>query len=489
MRKPGSDSRRAIIDVGSNSVRLVIYEGPERTPFEAHNEKIQARLGRSLARTGRIDDEAYASAIGACRRFKALLDAIGLRDVRTVATAAARDAANGPQFIADLAAIGLTPELLSGEEEAAASAAGVLSAFPGARGIAGDLGGGSLELVALGEQGIGRADSFPLGVLRIPALREKGDKAFAGKVREMLRGAGWRKAKQGRVLYLVGGSWRALGHLDMHLTDSPLPGVHGYAFETKRLRALRKAIAESDPRSLRSVPGMTSSRIAALDDAAILLEAVSAELETDTALISGFGLREGLLYQASGAEIQAQDPLLAATADYRRQRGNPRWDGEVVSAWIAACFGADPQGESRIRRAACDLAGADLHPLTETRARHGMELAWLGGWVGMTAQERAMLAQAMWTAWGGKGDCQPAAPLLDPAAQARARSWGEAIRLAERLSGGVSAVLAQARLQRDAARLALILPPERIDLAGGVAKKQLTALAAMLGVEAAIHRG
>lgn len=480
-----TDDRRAIIDVGSNSVRLVIYEGPARTPFEAHNEKIQARLGRSLAETGRIDDEAYAKALEACRRFKALVDAIGLRSVRTVATAAARDAENGPEFVAELAAIGLEPELLSGEAEAAASAAGVMSAFPGARGVVGDLGGGSLELVAIDEAGASRCESFPLGILRLPSLRAKGDKAFAAKIAKMLRSTGWRKSKAGRVLYLVGGSWRALGHLDMHVTGSPLPGVHGYAFPMKRLRALRKAIAEMDPRELRTVPGMTSSRIAALDDAAILLEAVGSVLETDTAVVSGFGLREGLLFQSLGERLRGEDPLLAATADYVARRGNPRWDGETVDAWIAPCFADEAPAERRIRRAACDLAGADLHPLTETRSRHGMELAWLGGWVGLTSEERAMLAQAMWTAWGGKGDCPTIAPLLEPGMLSRARAWGQAIRLAERLSGSVSDVLSQAGLECDGKRLSLRLAGTFADLAGGVAGKQLQALASELDMTAA----
>lgn len=481
------DTRRAIIDVGSNSVRLVIYEGPARTPFEVHNEKIQARLGRSLAETGAIDAEAYDRALEACRRFRALLDATGIADVRTVATAAARDAANGPQFMADLAAIGLRPELLSGEAEAAGSAAGVLSAFPGARGVVGDLGGGSLELVPLDRQGIGKGSSFALGVLRVPALRKNGDKAFAAEVRTMLREVGWRRAKDVRELYLVGGSWRALGHLDMHLTGSPLPGVHGYAFPLARLRALRKAIAELDVRELRAVPGMTNSRIATLDDAALLLEAVGSVLHTELAVVSGFGLREGLLYQALSPAARAEDPLLAATGDYLDRRGNPRWDGEGVNAWIAGCFADDRRAEIRIRRAACDLAGADLHPLTETRARHGMELAWLGGWVGITAKDRAMLSQAIWTAWGGKGDCEIVAGILGTVDTSRARAWGEAIRLADRLSGGVSRVLAHARLAVDERRQPVLeFGSSAAGLGSGVVKKQLAQLAQALG---ALARG
>ncbi len=489
MRTHSPDTRRAIIDVGSNSVRLVIYDGPARTPFEVHNEKVQARLGRSLAETGAIDAEGYERALAACRRFKALLDAAGVESVRTVATAAAREASNGPDFLRDLGAIGLSVELLSGDAEARASAAGVLSAFPGARGIVGDLGGGSLELVALGSEGIGRCSSFPLGVLRVPALRAGGDKRFASAVRAMLHEGGWRKAKAGREFYLVGGSWRALGHLDMHLTGTLIPGVHGYAFPFARLRPLRKAIAELGPREMRAVPGLSAVRIATLDDAAALLEAFGGVLEVETLVVSGFGLREGLLYKSLGPHGREEDPLLAAIVDYAQRRGNPRWDGDAADSWIAGLFPGDDSPARRIRRAACHLAGADLHPLQETRARYGAELAWLGGWVGMTATERALLAQAIWIAWGGKGDCEIVAPLLGAPLLAQARAWGEAIRLVERLTGGVTDVLAQARIDGGAETLTLHLGHACADLGGGVAAKQLTTLAETLGKSPDVRAG
>lgn len=479
---PAPDTRRAIIDIGSNSVRLVIYEGPARTPFEVHNEKIQARLGRGLSETGAIDAEAYERALKACERFKALVDASGVAMVRTVATAAAREASNGARFLADVAALGLSPELLSGEAEAAASAAGVLCAFPGARGLVGDLGGGSLELVALGEEGAGQRGSLPLGILRLAPLRAKGDKAFAARVSAMLRAEGWRKARGRPIFYLIGGSWRALGHLDMHLTGSQVPGVHGYSLARSRLKPLRKAIAEMGPRGLKAVPGLTSSRIASLDDAAALAEAVTAHLGAGELVVSGFGLREGLLFEALSPVAQAQDPLIAAVTDYAARRGNPRWQGEAVDGWLAPVFEGEPAAWLRLRRAACHLAGADLHTVSEARARYGMELAWLGGWIGLSWTERAMLAQAMWTAWGGKGASEAVAPHLEENGRRAAVAWGEAIRLAERLSGGVSGVLAGTRLERRAGAIVLQLGRAQSCLAGEVVAKQLGQLALALGL-------
>jgi exopolyphosphatase/guanosine-5'-triphosphate,3'-diphosphate pyrophosphatase len=451
-----------------------------------YNEKAQAKLGRSLPETGRIDAEAFDKALRACRRFKALIDAMGIEHCHTVATAAARDAENGPEFLAELAAVGLAPELLSGDAEALASAAGVISAFPGTDGIVGDLGGGSLELIDVRHGIPGRRATFPLGVLRLADLRSKGDKGFRDAVGNMLRKDGWHGAGAGRPFYLVGGSWRALGHLDMHLTGSVLPGVHGYAFDRTRNGPMREAIAEAGARLSKIVPAISSLRVAALDDAAMLLEAVSERIGSERLICSTFGLREGLLFLELGKKTRKQDPLLAAVSDHARRRGNPKWYGDAVADWIAPLFAGEAPSEARIRRAACHLAGVDLHPQSETRARHGMELAWLGGWIGLTAEERAMLAQAMWTAWSGKGLYRKIGEVAAPEALERARAWGEAIRLVERFSGGVSSVLASASLRREGDSLTLGIDPASRDLGGDVVAKQLGALATALGASAAI---
>jgi exopolyphosphatase / guanosine-5'-triphosphate,3'-diphosphate pyrophosphatase len=483
----GTDAnRRAIIDVGSNSVRLVIYEGPARTPFVVHNEKVQARLGRSLAETGRIDDQAYEKAVRGCRRFKALLDAAGIGDVRTVATAAARDAENGPEFLAELRAAGLDPQLLSGDQEAYGSAAGVISAFPNADGIVGDLGGGSLELVDVRDASPGPRGTYPLGVLRLPKLREGGDKAFREIVDGFLRNGAWRKAAAGRPFYLVGGSWRSLGHLDMHLSQSIIPGVHSYAFGRERIAPVREAIAQLGPRLAKEVPGIASSRVATLDDAALLLAAVGEHIDCRRFIVSSFGLREGLLYSALDAATQRRDPLLAAVTDYARRRGNVAWCGKEVAAWIAPIFANEGDSRARVREAACHLAGVDLHAQSETRARHGMELAWLGGWIGLTPKDRAMLAQAMWTAWSGKGACAHLEPCAPGDALKRASRWGEAIRLAERLTGGSTTILRYASLSLEENTLTLAIHRKWADLGGDIVAKQLAALAQCFGASAAI---
>ena len=125
-------AEQAIIDIGSNTVRLVIYGGPARAPAVLYNEKVTARLGKGVAEDGKLSEKAMGTVLAALGRFEALLRLRGVKKVQTVATAAARDASNGPAFLARVAALGLNPRLLSGEEEAVTSARGVLAAFPGA---------------------------------------------------------------------------------------------------------------------------------------------------------------------------------------------------------------------------------------------------------------------------------------------------------------------------------------------------------------------
>src|ERR1700710_2073913 len=160
----------AIIDIGSNSVRLVVYSGAKRIPSVIFNEKVLAGLGREI---GEIGEGAQARALAALDRFRLLIRQLGVVRTRVVATAAVREASNGDAFLTRVRRLGSSPRILSGEEEGKRAGQGVLSAIPDADGIVGDLGGGSLELVEVKKGEIRDRASFPLGVLRVAALREK----------------------------------------------------------------------------------------------------------------------------------------------------------------------------------------------------------------------------------------------------------------------------------------------------------------------------
>ncbi|HEV7660339.1 MAG TPA: Ppx/GppA family phosphatase, partial [Allosphingosinicella sp.] len=226
----------AIIDIGSNSVRLVVYSGPTRIPSIIFNEKLMAGLGKGVASTGALSDDAQERAIVALDRFAILVRQMGVRRTRVVATAAVRDASNGQAFLDRVRGLGLQPELLSGEEEGMMAGLGVLSAIPDADGIVGDLGGGSLELVDVAGGKVRRSASLPFGVLRLAAFAKKGDDFPARKLAKAIEASGFAGLGSERSFYMVGGSWRTLARIDMLATDFPLPITHQYRMKPGRAR-------------------------------------------------------------------------------------------------------------------------------------------------------------------------------------------------------------------------------------------------------------
>jgi len=483
-RKPRPESatsppRTGIIDIGSNSIRLVVYQGPARLPAPLFNEKVMAGLGRGLAETGQLAPEALELAIEALERFAALAREMEVESLRTVATAAVRDAANGHVLLDAAARIGLPVELLSGEQEATAAGMGVLSAIPDADGIVGDLGGGSLELVRVKKGEIRDRVSFPLGVLRIAALRAKGKGMIDRRVAKLIDQAGWSGKGKGLPLYLVGGSWRSLARLDMNLRHYPLPVIQQYAMSPTTIGRLVRSVSHSGKGTLKAVPGISSQRAPMLNDAAALLAALLRHLKSDRTIVSSFGLREGLLYEALDAETRRQDPLIVATREEGRRLGRFAEHGDLLDRWISPLFQDAPAME-RLRRAACLLADVGWHANPEFRAERGVEIALHGNWVAVDGRGRALIAQALWTSLGGGAGTPEPLNILAPAQDLkRAAQWGLAMRLGQRLSGGVAGPLERSKLGEDGSALTLHLAPGDIALYGEAVQKRHAALSAI----------
>ncbi|PBN45018.1 Ppx/GppA family phosphatase [Sphingobium sp. D43FB] len=476
-------ARTAIIDIGSNSVRLVVYDGPRRLPFILFNEKVMAGLGASLARTGRIEEEPMERGLRAIGRFAHLCQDMKVAHIRCVATAAVRDATNGDEFIARAAAMGLTVEILTGAQEATGAAMGVLSGIPGADGIVGDLGGGSLELARIRDGAVEQTISLPLGVLRLPEIRAKGPGALERRVKAMMEKAGW-QPEPDLPFYLVGGSWRALARFDMQLTNFPLPVVHQYEMTAARAEQLTRIVSHVGRARLKSIPAMSGSRIPTLPNAAALLSVVVRQLRSSRLIVSAYGLREGLLYEDLPADIRQDDPLLVAAEAEGEAQSRFRGHGDRIERWIAPLFLDDSADLRRIRRAACLLADVGWRANPDFRAERGVEIALHSNWVGITAAERAMLAQALHSNFGG-GLSVPLGveQLASPEALHHAALWGLAIRLAQRLSGGVEGPLNLSRLAREGDLLTLSLQKDDADLFGEAVERRLRHLAQAMSVK------
>ena len=475
-------ARVAIIDIGSNSVRLVVYDGPRRIPFTLFNEKVLAGLGADLGTTGRLSEEAMDRSLKALARFRRLCADMDVTDIRCVGTAAVRDATNGQAFVERVAELGLSVRVLSGEEEGRTSAFGLISGMPEADGIMGDLGGGSLELVRVRNGEVLRSLSVPLGVLRVREIRARGKNGLAEKVAAALSHADWRKDGQGLPFYMVGGSWRALARVDMLAQNYPLPIFQGYEMTPARVPVLQTLLANIDRNTLKAVPSLSGGRIPTLPDAAAVLGEIIANLRSSRLVVSAYGLREGLLFQGLPAEIVSQDPLLVAARVEGDAQGRFAGHGDLIDQWIAPLFVEDDPSLRRIRHAACLLADVGWRANPDFRAERGLETGLHGNWVGITPAERAMLGQALYTSLGG-GQAATGSfrRLTTDAALERAVQWGLAIRFAQRLSGGVAAALERASIALEEEMIVLCLRDEERALIGEAAERRLKQFAQAMG--------
>ena len=486
------DDRCAIIDIGSNSIRLVVYQARTRVPAIMFNEKVMAGLGRGLAANGRMSNGAMAVAVTGLRRFAALVEAMGIANVRTVATAAVREARNGQAFIERVEdECGLVIEVIDGEAEARGAALGLVSGIPHADGVVGDLGGGSLELIRVSGGEMGNRISLPIGALRLDAVRKGDRRALGPFIAKALDQIDWAAEGRGKPFYMVGGSWRALAQIHIWMTGHPLPIVHQYEMPAAAPAQLFRSLAHTELATLKAVPHLSTSRLPSLPGAAMLLAAVVKRLGSSSVIASGFGLREGLLYADLAADERLLDPLITAARAEGMRQGRFAEHGDMLFDWMDPLFGDEPPGDRRLRLAACLLSDIAWRAHPDFRPERGVDVALHGNWVAVTAAERAALACALHHTFGGSADAPVMATLLrlaPPPLLARARAWGLALRLGQRLSGGTAAGLAASRLERDGTALVLRLAEGHEDLAGDAVLRRMKLLGTVLGLEPALRQ-
>ena len=473
--------RYAVIDIGSNSVRLVVFGGPLRAPSVLFNEKIMAGLGRT--KNGALDPEAMARTLVALARFRKLAALFGIENPHTVATAAVRDAPNGGAFLDQISALGLSVMLLSGEEEAEAAGYGVIAGFDQADGVVGDLGGGSLELARVKNGAILKRISFPLGVLRLPEIQALGVKALDQHFGKLLKANGWVDAAKGLPFYLVGGSWRSLAKIHTHITQHPLPILHNYTMPPQAAGRIARAVARFGRGNLAFEAIVAPSRRPAMADAAAMLVVAAKRLKPASLIISTNGVREGLVYCQLSAGEQALDPLIVATRAEAQRQGRFAEHGDLLFDWLKPLFANETREDARIRHAACLLGDIGWAANPDFRAERGLEFALYGNWAGVDERGRAMIGQALFTAFGG-GNIRPS--LLARLANAQeldlARCWGLAIRLAQRLSGGTAAPLQMTTIGVNGNNIDLQVNPEIAALRGELVERRLRQLATAMSL-------
>ncbi len=483
-------SRVGVIDVGSNSVRLVIFDGAARSPAYFYNEKIMAGLGAGMAETGRLNPEGRQRALSAIRRFVALAKSLGIPPLTAVATAAVREASDGPDFRAEvLRETGLKIWVIDGQEEARLSAQGVLLGWPGSYGLVCDIGGSSMELADLFEGRVGRRMTSALGPLKLREMSsKKARRAYIKEtVADMFDKMG---SKTGRRLFLVGGSWRAIARIDMERRGYPLTVLHEYRMTPNRIAKTLKYIEENDVQELRARCGISDSRMALVPYAVHVLREVVARFKPKDITVSSYGIREGMLYEQMPAELRERDPLIEACRFAEAKDARLPGFGRTLYHFVMPLFGRTSKARKRIIRAACLLHDVSWRAHPDYRHEVVFDNTTRANLGGLKHSERVFLGIALLHRYTNKRDgtrFEPLFELLDTKEQRNAEVLGKAMRLGAMLWIKADEQPGTLKYSAKANTLELVLKEAAGPLFGEVAQARLDSLASSLGVKASVR--
>ena len=479
MTSAGSGSHwHGVIDIGSNSVRLVIYDVSGHALLPHYNEKVMARLGEGLAETGKLSVDGKKRALKALGRYHAILDGLNVKRVRAVATAAVRAARDGDKFIKQVKSMtGLEVEVISGQDEARFSALGVSGGIHKATGLVGDLGGSSLEFSRVENGVVQDGESLMLGPLSMNLEGQERQEA----VREALSGSRLLPESGGRF-YMVGGAWRALAKLHMIVTEYPLRQLHSYLLDEHAILAIDEAVSRTDPVGLQRLAKASQRRQDVLPYAHLVLSETFKVGGFTDAMVSSYGLREGVILE--GLEQEGSDPLLEGIALSVRLQDQRRAFGEALYEWVRPVVQphADLFGERdldmRLVAGACLFAdsGARFHP--DTRAELAYARALNGLYSNVTHAERAFIALSVGHRYArqfrppSRGEA-----LLDRRQTKLAKRLGAAMRLGAVYSGRSADILGNSELIREDSCITLAVPSERRALVSMTVERRLKTLA------------
>jgi exopolyphosphatase/guanosine-5'-triphosphate,3'-diphosphate pyrophosphatase len=499
VKRPGKRaSSVAVIDIGSNSVRLVVYESMTRSLVSIFNEKALCGLGREVQSTGLLAPDAVAKALTSLLRFRALCKIMKVGRVHAIATAACRDATNGPDFIAKAERIcGVPIEILSGPREAKLSALGVISGIHKPDGIVGDLGGGSLELIDVRGHRIHSGVTLPLGSLALQDASHKSLKRAERIVETDLFGVPQLKAGRGRTFYAVGGTWRSLARIHIIQSGYPLRVMHGYSIPAsealdfaRRLRRLASA------NILANIESVNDARRPLLTYAALVLEYIITVAKPKTIVFSTFGVREGLLYEMLPQAERSMDGLVCAAQSMNELLSRSARHAEELIGWtdrfVRVVKLRETEEDRRLRHAACLLSdiGWRLHP--DYRGEQTLNLITNGNFGAISHQGRAFIALSVFYRYAGLSEENKppthVREMVSPAMDERARVLGAAFRVAHLISAARPGVLPAIHFRSRDRKLMLVFEHKMVNLVADRVGSRFKQLARLVGRTGSIVR-
>jgi len=478
-------SRLGVIDIGSNSIRLVVYDGLTRAPLPIVNRKAVVGLGTDVERLGRIGDDSFERGVAAVAALVRIAEDVPVAQLSLLATAAVREAENGAAFQAAVAvACGRTMDVLSGDDEARMSALGVISASPQASGIVGDLGGGSLELVAVENGRVLKQTSLPIGPLRLME-RTAGRLEDAGQIiDEALSGVHWLNVMRESEFYAVGGGWRAIARLHMGQHDYPLQVIHGFHLQRREARDFTAMLEHLGRQTTSQIRAVSRRRAEGLPWGAVVLERVIAALQPSDIVFSAHGLREGFHFGALDEATRAEDPMLSACRDLAGQHRRFADASGDLERWLAPVTEILEAVPDRMVAAICAIADIGWLEHPEYRAEQAMLRALRMPWSVLSHPERGFLGLVLFVRYGGSASASTAETcrrLLGEDGAARAKALGKALRLAFELCAGRGSALATTLLSLDGQTLVLTLGSEAAVAAPEKIERYTTSLGRALG--------
>jgi exopolyphosphatase/guanosine-5'-triphosphate,3'-diphosphate pyrophosphatase len=484
---PHSLARVGVIDVGSNSVRLVVFDGAARSPAYFYNEKIMCALGAGLSRTGRLNPEGRIRALGALRRFAALGRGMGILPLTAVATAAVREAEDGADFCAEVEReTGITLQIVPGEDEARLSAQGVLLGWPGSYGLVCDIGGSSMELADLADGRVGRRVTSPLGPLKLKELKG-GQKALTAHITKTVANLhAQMDHEQGMRLFLVGGSWRAIARIDMDRRDYPLTVLHEYRMTAEQVSATRTYIGESDPAELRSRCDLSDDRMSLVPLAVQVLDEVVRVFRPKDIAISSYGIREGLLFEHMPKALRDRDPLIEACRFAEMKDARIPGFGDTLYSFVSPLFPDADWQRRRIILAACLLHDVSWRAHPDYRAETCFDNATRANLGGLKHAERVFMGLALLHRYSNKREGsrhERMFSLLTEEETREAAILGKAMRLGAMLWLGAHDAPGAFVWRPAKKQLELVLEPRAKPLWGEVAQARFTNLATALGAQ------
>ncbi|MEQ1790236.1 MAG: Ppx/GppA family phosphatase [Rickettsiales bacterium] len=472
------DARIGIIDIGSNSIRLVVYDRNKRSPIPIYNEKVLCALGKGLSISGVLNPEGVVMGKNALRRFVAMGHNMKITELHVIATSAIREAKDGRDFTRWLEqTYDVKANIISGEEEARLGAYAVCSSIHRPQGITADLGGGSLELVRVDGDIIGGYTSLPLGSLRM-IDESKGDR---DKLREIIdqkfAEINWLDNEITPNIYAIGGSFRALAKMHMMANNYPLQILHEYTVDAKKFLCFVREIISLSIEKLEKYPGSAAKRSTALPGAAMVLESLIITSKPEKIIFSASGIREGYVYKKLPARERDDDGLLFSCREFASHNGRSISYGQELFEWMELLVPHENDRMKRLRLAFCLLSDIALHIHPEYRAQWAFQRIIYSAFNSLTHVERVILALALYHRYRFRlKENWAELKLLNNNDKILAKLWGTSANLAYHLSGSITDNLHKAPLVIKNKNINLEFTENMEDVMGDAIQKRIDGL-------------